>query len=162
MLKPLTTSNSAHSTTHRANRHYAPDRDSSVSEVFLVVMSRSESSHFYFFSPPPPMALSDTGRFSPLPTFCRSYPNSQHSHTHTPTLAHWDFEFRFWYSTNGISYHWIQWTVCGTVHFYYTCLFGKRKHTEIWTVGCSHAAMRFMRRRFWKFVWQCACSLTAK
>lgn len=94
MLKALTTSSSAHSTTHRAKRHYPPDRDSSVSDVFLVAMSSSESSHFYFFSPPPPMALSDTGRFSPLPTFCRSYPNSQHSslthaHTHPRSFGFW-------------------------------------------------------------------------
>lgn len=153
MLKALTTSNSAHSTTHRAKRDYPPDRDSSVSDVFLVAMSSSESSHFYFFSPPPPMALSDTGRFSPLPTFCRSYPNSQHSHhshARTHTLAHLDFEFRFWYCTPPILFHI---TEQFSVHFYYTCLFGKRKQTVIWTIGCSHAAMRFMRRRFWKFVW---------
>lgn len=64
---------------------------------------------------PPPMALSDTGRFSPLSTFCRSYPNHHtcHSHRHTHSFRIWSFGFldsNFGWdssSNNIISFHWI-------------------------------------------------------
>lgn len=109
MLKPLTTSNSAHSTTQRAKRHYPPDRVSSVSDVFLVAMLSWEPSHFYFFSPLHQwrFPIRDGSPHSRL--FAGPTPI-----THTDTLAHLDLELRvlgpkLWVgssSNNIISFHW--------------------------------------------------------